>query len=135
VAVLDIDYLKQVNDWFGHTVGDKAIRSVASAMRSLIRADDMLFRWGGDEFLVLMFRLDEQEARRRMQTLNEILARMASEESAALPLPITVSVGVSGFASMKELAGAIERADQAMYSARRKRRNEREVVPSLPSSP
>jgi diguanylate cyclase (GGDEF)-like protein len=134
VAVLDIDYLKQVNDWFGHTVGDKAIRSVASAMRSLIRADDMLFRWGGDEFLVLMFRLDEQEARRRLQTLNEILARMASEQSAALPLPITVSVGVSGFTSMKELAGAIERADQAMYSARRERRNEREVVPNLPAS-
>jgi diguanylate cyclase (GGDEF)-like protein len=134
VAVLDIDNLKQINDRLGHTVGDKAIRSVASAVRSLIRADDMLFRWGGDEFLVLMFRLDELEARRRMQTLNEILARMAIEQSAALPVAFTVSVGVSGFASMKELGSAIERADQAMYSARRKSRNVRRVMPGVATS-
>src|SRR6185436_13770238 len=56
VAVLDIDNLKPINDTLGHTVGDKAIRAVARAMRSLVRADDMLFRWGGDEFLMLMFK-------------------------------------------------------------------------------
>jgi predicted signal transduction protein with EAL and GGDEF domain len=52
VAVIDIDNLKPINDTFGHTAGDRVIRAVARAMRSLVRADDMLFRWGGDEFLV-----------------------------------------------------------------------------------
>ena len=46
VAVIDIDNLKPINDTMGHTAGDKAIRAVARAMRSLVRADDMLFRWG-----------------------------------------------------------------------------------------
>src|SRR4029079_16405129 len=73
VAVLDIDNLKPINDTWGHTAGDRAIRAVARAMRSLIRADDMLFRWGGDEFLVLMFKLSEEETSRRMQKLNAIL--------------------------------------------------------------
>src|SRR6185295_3643483 len=74
VAVIDIDDLKPINDTMGHSVGDKTIRAVARAVRSLIRADDMLFRWGGDEFLVLMFKLHEDEAGRRMQSVNDILA-------------------------------------------------------------
>ncbi|HEX6649838.1 MAG TPA: GGDEF domain-containing protein, partial [Pyrinomonadaceae bacterium] len=73
VAVLDIDNLKPINDTLGHTTGDKAIRAVARATRSLVRADDMLFRWGGDEFLVLMFKLPQPDASRRMEKLNHIL--------------------------------------------------------------
>src|ERR1041384_3704570 len=74
VAILDIDNLKPINDTLGHTTGDKAIRAVARATRSLVRADDMLFRWGGDEFLVLMFKLPQPDASRRMEKLNQILA-------------------------------------------------------------
>jgi diguanylate cyclase len=114
VAVIDLDNLKKINDTMGHSVGDKAIRAVARAVRSLIRADDMLFRWGGDEFLVLMFKLDAQEARRRMETLNEILGGKG-EQKASIPITISVSVGVSGFGSMNDLGKAIEQADQAMY--------------------
>ena len=114
VAVIDIDNLKPINDTLGHNVGDKAIRAVARAVRSLIRADDMLFRWGGDEFLVLMFKLPEAEARRRMNTLNSVLERYAEEWTQA-PVRITVSTGVTGFASVRGLAEAIESADKAMY--------------------
>jgi diguanylate cyclase (GGDEF)-like protein len=121
VAVIDIDNLKPINDTFGHSVGDKTIRAVARAVRSLIRADDMLFRWGGDEFLVLMLRLRESEATRRMQTLNEILAQNCEQWTQA-PVKITVSTGVKGFTSMNELAHAIEEADKAMYRGRHERR-------------
>lgn len=117
VAVIDIDNLKPINDTLGHGVGDKAIRAVARAVRSLIRADDMLFRWGDDEFLVLMFKLHKDEASRRMQTLNGILERNGEQWTSA-PVKITVSSGVSGFESMKELGPAIEQADKAMYSSR-----------------
>jgi diguanylate cyclase (GGDEF)-like protein len=125
VAVIDIDNLKPINDTLGHGVGDKAIRAVARAVRSLIRADDMLFRWGGDEFLVLMFKLHETEATRRMQTLNDILARNGELWTQA-PVRITVSFGVHGFSSMKELGHAIEQADKAMYSNRRRDRDKSE---------
>jgi diguanylate cyclase (GGDEF)-like protein len=121
VAVIDIDHLKPLNDRFGHGVGDKAIRSVARAVRSLIRADDMLFRWGGDEFLVLMFKLRTDEAARRMKSLNEILATN-SEQWMGVKVTITVSHGVCGFDSLRQLADAIETADRSMYDTRQRTR-------------
>jgi diguanylate cyclase len=121
VAIIDIDNLKPINDTLGHSVGDKAIRAVARAVRSLIRADDMLFRWGGDEFMVLMFKLDQEEARRRMETLNSILESHA-EKWISAPAKVSVSVGVWGFKALSELRGAIEKADQAMYSTKHERR-------------
>jgi diguanylate cyclase (GGDEF)-like protein len=124
VAVIDIDSLKPINDTYGHSVGDKAIRAVARAVRSLIRADDMLFRWGGDEFLVLMCKLPEDEARRRMRTLNEILEQHG-EHWTSSPVRITVSYGVCGFESLQGLGHAIESADQAMYLSREQKRGRR----------
>lgn len=117
VAVLDIDNLKPINDTLGHTVGDKAIRAVARAMRSLVRADDMLFRWGGDEFLVLMFKLPQPEASRRIEKLNKILEENA-ERWIGIPVRVTVSFGVAGFTSLRDLGQAIEQADKAMYARR-----------------
>lgn len=81
----------------------------------------MLFRWGGDEFMVLMFKLDEQESRRRMETLNEIL-EANSAQWISVPTTISVSVGVCGFASMNDLGVAIDNADRAMYENKQKRR-------------
>jgi diguanylate cyclase len=117
VAVLDIDNLKPINDTMGHTTGDRAIRAVARAMRSLVRADDMLFRWGGDEFLVLMFKLPQPEASRRMEKLNKILEENG-ERWIGMPLTVTVSFGVAGFTSLTDLGQAIEQADKAMYAQR-----------------
>jgi diguanylate cyclase (GGDEF)-like protein len=124
VAVIDIDNLKQINDRFGHSVGDKAIRAVARAVRSIIRADDMLFRWGGDEFLVLMFKLREEDASQRMRSLNEIL-KENSERLTSSPVTISVSAGVCGFDSLSQLGDSIDSADQAMYGNRHVAREEK----------
>src|SRR6185503_14195276 len=129
VAVIDIDNLKPINDTWGHTAGDRAIRAVARAMRSLIRADDMLFRWGGDEFLVLMFKLSEEETSRSMKKLNDILDENCRKWP-EMPATVTVSHGVAGFSSLRELGHAIETADQAMYA----RRNEMRRVSSNTNS-
>ena len=122
VAIIDIDNLKPINDTMGHTVGDKAIRAVATAMRSLVRADDMLFRWGGDEFLLLMFKLPQPEASRRLEKLNKILAEN-SERWMGGPITVTISFGVAGFTSLTDLGQAIEQADKAMYAQRNRVRN------------
>jgi diguanylate cyclase (GGDEF)-like protein len=124
VAVLDIDNLKPINDTLGHTVGDKAIRAVARAMRSLVRADDMLFRWGGDEFLVLMFKLPQPEASRRIAKLNKILEENC-EHWIGESVKVTVSFGVAGFTSLTDLGQAIEQADKAMYAQRNQIRSTR----------
>lgn len=131
VAVIDIDNLKPINDTHGHAAGDKAIRAVARAARSLIRADDMLFRWGGDEFLLLMFGLKEEEASRRMKTLNGILEENSGQWTSTT-MPIRVSSGVAGFDSISALSEAIEHADQAMYASRNRERSARPRRSLLP---
>jgi len=131
VAVLDIDNLKPINDTMGHTVGDKAIRAVARAMRSLVRADDMLFRWGGDEFLVLMFKLPQPEASRRIAKLNQILEENC-ERWIGMPVTVTVSFGVAGFTSLTDLGQAIEQADKAMYATKGTKSTKNHFVPLVP---
>jgi diguanylate cyclase len=81
----------------------------------------MLFRWGGDEFLLLMFKLPDTEMSRRMQTLNDVLRENAAQWTAA-PVTVSVSFGVSGFASLTHLGQAIEEADKAMYENRQRGR-------------
>ena len=126
VAIIDIDNLKPINDSLGHSAGDKAIRAVARAMRSLVRADDMLFRWGGDEFLLLMFNLPREEAGRRLESLNQILEDNCRHWT-GMPITVTVSYGVSGFASLKDLSLAIETADRFMYKQRQETRSSYQV--------
>jgi diguanylate cyclase (GGDEF)-like protein len=122
VAVLDIDNLKPINDTFGHAAGDKAIRAVAKAKRSIVRADDMLFRWGGDEFLMLMFKLPQPEASRRMEKLNKILEENC-DRWIGMQVTVSVSFGVAGFTSLTDLGQAIEQADKAMYAQRNRIRS------------
>ena len=76
VAIIDIDNLKPLNDTFGHAAGDVAIRAVAKAVRSIIRAEDLLFRWGGDEFLVILPHVDYAEATERLEKLDNLLMRI-----------------------------------------------------------
>jgi diguanylate cyclase (GGDEF)-like protein len=117
VAVLDLDALKPINDTFGHAAGDAAIRAVAGAVRQLVRADDLVFRWGGDEFLVVLFGVTEDEARRRLGGLEPSLGKLRVPGSPE-PLSVTVSLGLAPFARVKDLERAIEVADERMYRAK-----------------
>ena len=110
-VVLDIDDLKPINDSLGHAAGDAAIREVARAVRSVIRADDLLFRWGGDEFLILFFNLEEWEARRRVSAID---ARLSATDQ----LGLVVSHGLATFKRASEIERAIDAADAAMYASK-----------------
>jgi len=117
-VLIDIDGLKQINDALGHASGDAAIRAVAHAIRGRIRPDDLLFRWGGDEFLVLLYRVDEEAARARFAGLNLSL------------YPVSVSFGLAEFGSERPLARAMEVADSAMYESKRRKRSVRATAES-----
>lgn len=122
VAVVDLDALKSVNDTFGHAAGDAAIRAVARAVRQVVRADDLVFRWGGDEFLVVLFGVSEEEARRRLDGLDAMLGVVPVPGSNE-PLAVMVSVGVAAFAAVDELEKALEAADERMYRRKLTRRS------------
>jgi diguanylate cyclase (GGDEF)-like protein len=117
VAIIDLDNLKPVNDRYGHTAGDAAIRAVAKAVRTVTRADDMLFRWGGDEFLVLMFGISEALACQRLDSLNDLLARTSLPNGASKAV-VCVSHGLATFDTKTDLHDAIEKADEAMYRSK-----------------
>ncbi len=124
VAVVDLDALKPINDTFGHAAGDAAIRAVARAIRQIVRADDLVFRWGGDEFLAVLFGLTEEEARRRLDGLDAMLAIVPVPGSKE-PIAVSVSVGVAAFATLAELEKALEAADERMYRRKLSRRGAR----------
>jgi len=121
VAVVDIDRLKAINDTFGHPAGDTAIRTVARAIRHVVRADDLVFRWGGDEFLVVLFGVAEGEARQRLQGLDAMLGSVSVAGSKE-PLAVAVSIGVAPFTTVPGIEGAVEAADERMYARRQARR-------------
>lgn len=114
VCVLDMDSLKPINDMYGHSVGDLAIRAVASEVRALIRADDLLFRWGGDEFFVIMVGMNRELADLRFATLETSL--MGTElYGVENKIDIGVSYGIAEFAHPDQMENAISRADTEMY--------------------
>jgi diguanylate cyclase (GGDEF)-like protein len=124
VGVVDIDNLKPLNDSYGHASGDEAIRAVARAIRAVVRADDPVFRWGGDEFLVVLFGVPEEETTRRLAGLNGMLVGLKVQGGAA-SVDVMVSFGVAPFSGAVTLERAIEIADTRMYRAKQARKASR----------
>lgn len=120
----DIDNLKSINDRYGHSAGDTVIRAVASAIRSGIRADDLLFRWGGDEFLVLLLGFTEREARVRLEGVKEHLRDVPLPGDDGGTITVSVSMGFAEFDSAQSLDEVIRVADSAMYGTKRNAANE-----------
>src|SRR3954451_12324852 len=115
VIMLDIDHLKQINDEAGHDMGDIVIRSTANAIRARIRADDLLFRWGGDEFLIIVPKSTLDVVNARLSSLSEgVRIDLPGRE----PLTFTVSWGGAEFGGGKTLEDAMRAADMAMYGRR-----------------
>jgi diguanylate cyclase (GGDEF)-like protein len=108
VAMVDVDRLKRINDADGHAAGDEAIRTVANAIRARVRADDLIFRWGGDEFLVVMPQLSLDLVTQRFTALDRAIATPRGTT-------LTVSWGAAAFADADQLDEAIRSADRAMY--------------------
>jgi len=119
VGVFDIDNLKPINDRFGHTVGDVAISRVAHAIRSLVRADDLIFRWGGDEFFVVMLGCNSEQSDQRLGELNELLKDIKLF-GAAEEILIGVSFGFADFSDINDLEKSVKTADAEMYRAKQR---------------
>jgi diguanylate cyclase (GGDEF)-like protein len=129
VVVTDIDDLKPINDRLGHTAGDLVIREVASSLRSVIRAEDILFRWGGDEFLILLFNISQENVRQRLSQLLLDLEDKPMTFSSE-PIPLRFSYGIASFSKMSEIEQAIDQADTRMYECKQSRKSINSPPPS-----
>ncbi|MCX7839493.1 MAG: diguanylate cyclase [Anaerolineae bacterium] len=122
--MLDIDHFKKINDRYGHAVGDLVLKKLAEYLHNNLRAADVLGRYGGEEFVVLMPETDLKTARQIAERLCHGI-RALTTDTLRGPLRFTVSIGVAALnpthdATLDEL---IQRADRAMYAAKQRGRN------------
>lgn len=122
VALLDLDHFKRINDEYGHLVGDDALRGFARCATRTLREVDVLGRWGGEEFLVLLPGVDAQQAVTAMERLRGALKEFRLSP-AAPELRVCFSAGISQFGKGGNTAQLIEWADIALYDAKAAGRN------------
>lgn len=123
LAVADIDHFKRVNDTFGHDVGDSVLRHVADVFRSCCRETDKLYRWGGEEFLLLMPFTTASEARLVLERMRHTLEKKTFHTKEGTPIVVTSSFGLYEGTTEKNLDWQINLSDQNLYAAKRTGRN------------
>ncbi len=122
LMLLDIDHFKAVNDTHGHLAGDAILRQVAGVTRSCIRASDILCRWGGEEFIVMLRDCPLADARRIAEEVREAIARVRVLHGGN-EVQITVSGGLTPVDPAEDQDCALLRADQSLYRAKANGRN------------
>ena len=129
IAQLDIDHFKVVNDTHGHAAGDLVLQSFADTVRRNVRDTDVLARWGGEEFVLLLCDTPAADAVALMERLRQaVQAMQVPVAQGGQPITVTVSIGLARHTPADPLAGTLERADQALYAAKAGGRNR--VVPA-----
>lgn len=127
LLVIDIDHFKQVNDQHGHAVGDELLIAVANRIQSSIRTTDMLFRYGGEEFVAVLTNSDCEAsydiAERILQSVREIELQTGSQA-----LGVTVSIGLACRDAQDDRHSLFNRADKAMYAAKHAGRDQIQVI-------
>lgn len=123
LLVIDVDLFKQVNDAFGHLVGDEVLRSLAERLGAHTRDSDLLARYGGEEFAVVLPETDYEEAIRVAEKLRQAVADtpVAMVGPDATPVSITISIGVATFPATAQAEHIVSQADQALYYAKSRR--------------
>jgi diguanylate cyclase (GGDEF)-like protein len=120
LAMVDIDHFKQVNDRFGHLIGDEVLILVARLMRTSFRSHDRVFRFGGEEFVVVLRCSDHASALAALERFRNTMAQYDFPQAGQ----ITASVGFTQIVQADSPSAACERADQAVYHAKRNGRNQ-----------
>ena len=127
ILVIDIDHFKKVNDTYGHSAGDGVLKNVADHIQLCIRNTDQLFRYGGEEFVVLLSGADCEEASviadRILDTVRETDIQVANEK-----LSVSVSIGLACLTQGDSSQDIFNRADQALYTAKHEGRDQVRVA-------
>ncbi len=127
MLIIDVDHFKQVNDTHGHQIGDQVLSRLAALLKENTRGSDVLGRWGGEEFLIICPETDS----RGIMPLAENLRRCIEGSPFPIAGRITISIGVSTFATDDSVEKLIQKADKGLYRAKEHGRNQVASVPEL----
>jgi diguanylate cyclase (GGDEF)-like protein len=122
MVIFDIDHFKEINDTLGHHVGDKVLVAVAEVSRATLRPEDLLVRWGGDEFIVLI----EGDIRDARALADRLQAQCRESDAVREPAPmfrVTVSLGVAEYQTGESEQSFLQRSDRALYRAKQNGRD------------
>ncbi|MCB2183265.1 MAG: diguanylate cyclase [Desulfobulbaceae bacterium] len=125
ILLIDVDFFKKVNDTYGHNCGDKVLRKTSDVLRKTVRSTDLVSRYGGEEFIVLLPETDNEQAHAIAEKLRHEIAThtILCDDS---PLSITISIGIATHpdTDSNEPMQLINAADQALYKAKSNGRNQ-----------
>jgi diguanylate cyclase (GGDEF)-like protein len=123
LLLLDLDHFKDYNDNYGHLEGDKVLVRFSQIIKSCLRTNDSAYRYGGEEFTVLLPETGGVEARTVAQRIRSALEAERFKPRDGVEVQITISIGVTEYAHKEELSTFIQRADKAMYISKQNGRN------------
>ncbi len=124
VAVFDLDGFKEWNDTYGHLEGDNLLRKLGNALKKRLRASDTAFRFGGDEFIILMPNTSKESAKKVMSDILFITRELTTGKQ----VKITISAGIAEYNPNESVEEFIERADEALYKAKKEGKNRIEIA-------
>lgn len=123
ILLLDVDHFKKINDSQGHLEGDKLLQGLAAILQSRMRPNDLLARWGGEEFVIVLPDTKVENAKDFAEHL-----RAYVEQNTVVSINVSVSIGVTQLVANDSVDTLLSRADQALYKAKNEGRNRVEVV-------
>ena len=126
LIMLDVDYFKSVNDNYGHQVGDRVLQLLAARLQHNLRLQDTLFRYGGEEFVIVLSQTDSQEAQIVAKRLRRLVGDQPFNIDGTLALQITISLGLASLNAEDDLKGEslLRRADHNLLRAKSSGRNQ-----------
>lgn len=121
LMVIDVDFFKKVNDSYGHIAGDLVLKSVASVIRETIRRSDEVFRYGGEEFVVILSNTKQGGAKFIAERVRKEIQKLDVEVKGSIK--VTASIGISSSEAVQDPSEVLEFADRALYQAKENGRN------------
>lgn len=122
IVIIDVDHFKQINDRYGHAVGDVTLKLVAATIRNDLRATDFIGRWGGEEFMVLL-QTDKREELEKSANRLRVLVLNTAKQVSRNHITLTISAGAALADSVDTSVSLMKRADDALYVSKRQGRN------------
>jgi diguanylate cyclase len=123
VLLLDVDHFKRINDTHGHPVGDEVLRQVAEAVTENVRPSDFVFRYGGEEFLIVLVETHLHQAATIAERMRLALAAKPITAAGLAPFNVTASIGVAEHRGHPDENYLVKAADDALYRAKQNGRN------------
>lgn len=130
LLMVDVDHFKAINDTYGHSAGDMVLSSVAEYLLGTVRGTDYVFRYGGEEFLVVLVETSRSEAQAIAERIRQKIASQKPSISDSARVEITASIGVASFEGHPDYQYLIDLADKALYQAKREGRNRVRMSPA-----